>query len=110
MYSASESSGVIEVVVAVLQGLLSDDVAVRFYTEDGTALSTSDYTSANQTLTFSPTTTRMTISVPIQDDNIDEDDEYFIGRLELDPSGSEKNVQIQPDEAQLLILDDDGTH
>ena len=107
-YSGSESSGVIEVMVAVLQGELSDDVAVRIFTEDGTAVSSSDYTSLDRTLTFSPTNTRMLISVAVQDDNIDEDDEYLIGRLELDPAGGQINIQIQPDEARLLIQDDDG--
>ena len=108
LYNSSESSGVIQVVVAVLQGQLSDDIAVRIFTEDGTALSTSDYTSVVQSLTFSPNNTRLMIQVTIRDDNIDEDDEYLIGRLELDPAGGEKNVQIQPDETRLLILDDDG--
>ena len=108
IYSASESSGVIEVAVAVLQGELSDDVPVRIFTEDGTALSSSDYTSVDQIFTFSPTSTRITISVSISDDSIDEDNEYFRGRLELNQSVGERNVQIEPDEAQLLILDDDG--
>ncbi len=95
-------------VVAVLQGELSEDVAVRIFTEDGTALSTTDYTSVDQILTFSPTNTRIMVSVNIQDDAVDENDEYLIGRLELDPAGGVQNIQIQPDEARLLILDDDG--
>ncbi len=109
LYSGSESSGVIQVVVAVLQGELSDDVAVRIFTEDGTALSTTDYTSVDQILTFSPTNTRIMVSVNIQDDAIDEIDEIFIANLELDLANSVLSALIQPEEATLRILDDDGT-
>ena len=110
MYSGSESSGMIQVVVAILQGELSEDVAVRIFTEDASALSTSDYTSVNRTLTFSSTSTRITISVPILDDNIDENDEIFLANLELDQVNSVLFALIQPDKATLRILDDDGTH
>ena len=108
VYSNTESGGVIQVMVAVLQGELSQDVTVRIFTEDATALSTRDYTSVDQILTFSPTMTAIMVSVPILDDDIDEDDEYLRGRLELDPAGGEQNVQIMPDQAQLIIQDDDG--
>ena len=108
MYSGSESSGMIQVVVAVLQGQLSDDVAVRIFTEDGTALSSSDYTSLDQILTFSPTNTGIMISVPIQDDDLDEVDETFLAHLALDQTESALSALIQPDEATLTITDDDG--
>ena len=108
-YNGTEPSGEIQVVVGVLQGELSEDVAVRIYTEDGTALSPSDYTSVDMILTFSPTNNRITVTVSLEDDDIDEEDEFLIGRLELDPSGTQTSVQIQPAEARLIILDDDGT-
>lgn len=108
MYSGSEASGLIEVTVTVLQGSLSEDVVVRIFTEDATALSSSDYTSVDQLLTFSSTNTTITVSVPIQDDNIDEDDEYLRMRIELDPASGQTNVQLMPDQAQLFIQDDDG--
>ena len=109
LYNGTEPSGEIQVVVGVLQGELSEDVAVRIYTEDGTALSPSDYTSVDMILTFSPTNNRITVTVSLEDDDIDEEDEFLIGRLELDPSSTQTSVQIQPEEARLMILDDDGT-
>ena len=96
------------VVVGVLSGELSTPVVVRLLTMDGTALSDRDYSSLNQTLTFSPDTTTQVISVPLLDDSIDEEDETFLASLELDSSSDDQNIQIQPDEATLLILDDDG--
>ena len=108
MYNGTEPTGEIQVVVAVLQGELSEDVAVRIFTEDGTALSPLDYTSVDRILTFSPTNIRIIVTVSIEDDAIDEDNEYLTGRLELDPSGGQTSVQIQPAEARLLIVDNDG--
>ena len=108
LYVDDESSGVIEVVVAVLQGELSDDVAVRIYTEDGTALSTSDYTSTDQILTFSSTNTRIIVPVPIQDDDVFENDEVFLANLEPDTANSVVFAIIQPEQATLRILDNDG--
>ena len=96
------------VVVGILSGELSTPVVVRLLTVDGTALSDRDYSSLNQTLTFSPDITTQVISVPILDDSIDEEDETILASLELDSSDSDQDVQIQPDEATLLILDDDG--
>ncbi|ORU95142.1 MAG: hypothetical protein A6F71_10890 [Cycloclasticus sp. symbiont of Poecilosclerida sp. M] len=108
MYNGSESGGEIEVVVGVLQGELSGPVVVRIYTMDGTALSDTDYQSVNITLTFSPATTTAVISVPLLNDDIDEEDEDINARLELEPEDGQQNVQIDPDEAKLIIIDDDG--
>ena len=108
VYNGSESEGEIQVVVAVLQGELSAPVRVRLSTMDGSALSPTDYQSLNQTLTFSPDNTRMLITVPIADDGVDEENEYFLGRLALEPEDEDQSVQIQPDEATLFIIDDDG--
>ena len=104
-YNETESAGVIEVVVGVLRGELSEPVVVRLLTVDGTAQSGRDYQSVNQTLTFTPDITTQTVSVPVMDDEIDEEDEDILATLELE---GDQNVQIQPDEATLLILDDDG--
>ena len=107
-YSGSESDGEIEVVVAVLQGELSGPVVVRISTMDGTALSGSDYESVNMTITFDPDNTRILVPVPVLEDDIDEEDEDILARLGLEPGGGDQNVQISPDEATLVINDDDG--
>ena len=105
MYSGSESDREIQVSV-VVQGELSGPVVVRVFTVDGTALSGSDYQNINQTLTFSPINTTITISVPILDDQVDEDQEFYIVKLVL--VDEQQNVQIQPDEATVFVEDNDG--
>ena len=107
-YNGSESEGEIQVVVAVLQGELSAPVSVRLFTTDATALSSQDYDPINQTLTFSPGNTRMTISLPVRDDDIDEEDEDLLASLELSIEDNDQMVQITPDQATLTIIDDDG--
>ena len=107
-YNGSESDGEIEVVVAVLRGELSGPVVVRISTMDGTALSGSDYESVDMTITFDPDNTRILVTVPVLEDDIDEEDEDILARLGLEPGGGDQNVQISPDEATLVISDDDG--
>ena len=94
--------------VAVLRGELSGPVVVRISTMDGTALSGSDYESVNTTITFDPDNTRILVPVPVLEDDIDEEDEDILARLGLEPGGGDQNVQISPDEAKLLIIDDDS--
>ena len=106
VYNGSESNQEIQVSVGVVQGELSGPVVVRVFTVDGTALSDSDYQSVNQTLTLSPINTTITISVPILDDQVDEDREFFIVKLVL--VNEQQNVQIQPDEATVFVEDNDG--
>jgi len=108
VYNGSELEGEIEVVVGVLQGELSEPVVVRVSTADGTALTSLDYDSINQTLIFSSDTTTHSIRVPIMDDQIDEIDEDIFARLQLESDIDDQNVQIEPNEANLLILDNDG--
>ena len=107
-YSGSESDGEIEVVVAVLQGELSGPVVVRISTMDGTALSGSDYESVDMTITFDPDNTRILVTVPVLEDDIDEADEDILARLGLEPGDLDLSVLIQPDEAVLIIEDNDG--
>jgi hypothetical protein len=107
MYSADEADGEIEVFVAVLQGELSGPVVLRISTMDGTAISARDYESVDQTLTFDTATTRIPVTVAILEDNIDEEDESILARLALEPESRDENVQIVPENATLLIVDDD---
>jgi len=50
-------------------------VKVDWATDDGTATMAEDYTALSGTLVFRPGVTRRTISVPINEDGVDEDDE-----------------------------------
>ena len=61
------------------------------------------------TLTFNSASSRLVIPVRIVNDAIDEDDEQLISRLELEPvEGDLPNVQVDPAQATLTIVDDDG--
>ena len=108
MYTGSESSGEILVSIGVLQGELSGPVVVRMYTMDGSALSSRDYESINTTITLSPDVPRQNISVKVMDDKIYENEESILAKLELESAVGTQNVQIQPEEALLLISDNDG--
>ena len=55
----------------------SDEVTVKYATSNGTAVAGEDYRTTQGTLRFAALQTRQKISVPIIDDNIDEDAETF---------------------------------
>ena len=65
-----------------------------------------DYTSMSQQLTFSATNTQVEVTIPISDDNIDENLEHFLGRLTL--LASDVTVQLSPQEVQVQIIDNNG--
>ena len=49
------------------------------------------------------------IPVRIVNDGIDEEDEQLLSRLQLEPvEGDLPNVQVEPAEATLIIVDDDS--
>ena len=52
-------------------------VTVDYATSNGTAKAGADYTATAGTLTFAPGDTEMTVSVPVLDDEVDEDKETF---------------------------------
>ena len=53
----------------------SQEVTVDYRTEDGTATAGADYTETSGTLTFAPGETEKTVSVPIVDDDVEDDGE-----------------------------------
>ena len=60
-----------------LHGNAASAVTVDYRTEDGTATAGSDYTETSGTLTFAPGDTEKTVSVPITDDDVEDDGETF---------------------------------
>ena len=60
-----------------LDGNPGSDVTVDYETRDGTATAGSDYTEMTGTLTFAPGDTEKTVSVPITDDDVEDDGETF---------------------------------
>ncbi|MDM8527234.1 Calx-beta domain-containing protein [Anaerolineales bacterium HSG24] len=75
-YSIDEQTGLasIPVTLRTPSGL---PVSVDYQTHDGTAFAGSDYTATAGTLTFAPNQTRLTITIPIIDDLLDEATELF---------------------------------
>ena len=60
-----------------LDGNPGSDVTVDYGTRDGTATAGSDYTETSGTLTFEPGEDEQTVSVPITDDDVEDDGETF---------------------------------
>ena len=60
-----------------LDGNPGSEVTVDYGTRDGTATAGSDYTETTGTLTFAPGETKKTVSVPITDDEEEDDRETF---------------------------------
>ena len=85
-----------------LTGTISQTVTVGFQTDAGTATADDDYTSASGTLTFTPSDTTRTISVPTVEDTIREEDETFSVTLS-NPAGA----TLADDTATGTITDDD---
>ena len=67
----------------------------------------SDYTATTRLLTFSPTTRRILVQVPITQDGITELTEQFNATLTLINDGG-IDVNVEPDQATVEIIDDDG--
>ena len=63
--------------VVRLDGNSGSDVTVDYRTRDGTAEAGSDYTETRGTLTFAPGEDEQTVSVPITDDDVEDDGETF---------------------------------
>ena len=63
--------------VVRLDGNPGSDVTVDYRTRDGTAEAGSDYTETSGTLTFAPGENEKTVSVPITDDDEEDDGETF---------------------------------
>ena len=80
------------------------EVTVSYATSDGTAVSPADFTAAagDASLTFAPGETTKTVTVPIVDDTLDEDDETFTVTLS-DPT----DATVAAGSATGTIADDD---
>ena len=82
----------------------AETVTVDFATADGTAIAGSDYTARAGTLTFNPTDTTLTISVPITTDTTFETDETFTVNL----SNVSANATVADAQATGTITNDDA--
>ena len=101
---ASATEGQAVSFAVTLSPAASSTVRVNYRTSNGTASSSSDYTSASGTLTFRAGETSKTISVRTTDDTIAESNETFTVRL-----SSASGATIADASATGTINDNDGT-
>jgi len=109
-----ENCGNAELQISRRGGDINTTVYVDYKTVDGSANAGSDYTHVEDTAVFKPGETLCTIQVPILDDDIFEEDEFF--KVELsnvrfggqDGSTDFSKIRIDsPAVATVVILDDD---
>jgi glucose/arabinose dehydrogenase len=81
---------------------VAQQTTVQYSTTPGTATAGVDYTAASGVVTFPPNQTSRTVSIPLLNDALDEDDETFVVNLTA-PSG----ISIGDGQAQGTITDDD---
>ena len=81
-----------------------EDITIDYTTSDGTAISGTDYTAASSSVTILANTLSNTISIPVNDDTLDENDESFAISL-----SNPVNVILGNSSAVATIEDDDGT-
>jgi hypothetical protein len=79
-------------------------VTVNVTIANGTAIAGSDYTAVPTTLTFTPGQTSKTLTVPVNGDTVDENDEVFYVNL-----SNAQNAEIIDFQGVGTILDDDTT-
>ena len=65
-----------------------------------------DFSALDMLLTFSSNTGRVLVNVSITNDEVDENQENLFTRLRLE--SVDARVSVAPDEATILIVDDDG--
>lgn len=82
---------------------MSRTVTVGFATVDGSAIAGEDYTKVEQAIQFAPGETMQTVSIPLIDDDVPEDEESFSGQL-FNATGA----TIADGEGIVTIVDDDS--
>ena len=71
-------------------------------------LAPGDYAAViSQPLLFNPNITSVSVSIPIIDDDLDEENEYFFANLDYDTV--RPNVMLDPNVTRIVIEDNDGT-
>ena len=103
----NENAKFVEVNVSIIEGATELPFNITYMTSDGTATSstsdTSDFTSIKETISFIPLQLYTTISIPITDDSILEENEFFFVEL-TDVSFA----QTSETKVRVTIIDDDG--
>jgi subtilisin family serine protease len=101
-YSVNES-GRRATITLTRTGVAVDVLTVQFATSDGSATNGVDYTGTSGTITFPPSATKRTVTVPITADTLDENNKTILLTLSS-PSGGNLGGQSS---AVITILDND---
>ena len=83
-----EAAGATVDFAVTLSRASAETVQVDYATSDGSAKKDIDYTSTSGTLAFSPGETEKTVSVPVLDDGLDEEEETFVLTLSNPQGGN----------------------
>ena len=67
-----------------------------------------DYTATTRDVTFDVSTTRRSVLISVVDDNIQESLEQFFVRLSQSNTGTDVDVELNPAQATIDIVDNDG--
>lgn len=103
-YTVLESCGRFEVRV-VRTGDLDEPCTVNYCTEDGSAVSGSDYVAVRGSLRFNPGEGEKFVTLEVIDDDVFEQDEHFFIRLSSTMQAA--RTLVSPAPATVVILDDD---
>ena len=89
--------------LVTLSSPVSDTVKLDFSTSDNTAIGGNDYTSSSGSLRIAPGKTQGAFTIPLTDDNFDENDEQFFVTL-----GNISNANLGRSIASVTITDNDS--
>ena len=104
-YTVIEGAGEVTLTVSVISGDLTQTVTLMYDTADGSAKDSADYTDSTGMVTLSDTTSTVTFTVPIIDDEVPESTEIFF--VDLTPVVSlPVGVTLDPATATVTITDD----
>src|SRR5204863_6851795 len=101
-YEVDEDAGTLDIIVG-LSTASGQAVTVDFATADDTATDGADYSGASGTVTFAPGDVSETITIPLLDDSLAEDDEAL--SIEL---ANPVNTSITGTNPATIVIADDG--
>ncbi|CAI8032797.1 hypothetical protein GBAR_LOCUS18524, partial [Geodia barretti] len=107
-YTVVEGEGSVTVEVELRSGTIppGNEVVVTFSTANQGAVAPGDYTSRQMPLTFSSTSTRIPVTIPIIDDSDIEDIERFLANLQIDANDF-PDITVEPEQATIDIISND---
>ncbi|CAI8033563.1 Extracellular matrix protein 3, partial [Geodia barretti] len=103
-YTVNEDAGTVTLTIRTNFAGGPPPGSVTFTTVNGTATVVSDYTETSSNIVFGENSLTTTVTVPIVDDSVGEQEEVFYGSLSIVGNA---NVRISQDRADINIIDND---